>query len=170
MENEFDKPLLLTKTEKGSNPIIRFEGDDNSFSSTNFLEKHDFFENLLSTSLSSENPFLTEAPATGVDSVILRGWKNIENVPARLIEKYDEIVVLECLIDKETRHYEEREFRLKLFDGYDLSIGALFYLRVFERPNEIRMEIHDDPRLVFESDFPKGDFARLFKESKLFKK
>jgi hypothetical protein len=106
----------------------------------------------------------------GSDSLTLKAWKNIENISARLIEHSDDIVVLECLLDKELGIYEEREFRKTLFEGYELKIGNLFYLRFFDRQNETRMEIHNDPRLTSVEDFPKKNFVDLFKNSKLFKK
>jgi len=47
------------------------------------------------------------------------------------------------LIDRETGICEERGFRSSLFDGYNLKIGDLFYLRFFKRPNEMKMEVHN---------------------------
>lgn len=104
------------------------------------------------------------------ESVVLNTWKNIENVSAQLIEVQDDLVILECLIDKENKIYEEREFRKSLFEGYDLSQGNLFYLRVFDRPNETKLEIHEDPKRSRASDFPKRNFSKLFSDSVLFKK
>jgi hypothetical protein len=106
----------------------------------------------------------------GSDAVFIINWKNVENIPARLIEKFDKIVVLECLIDKEEGIYEEREFKSSLFEGFDLTIGNLFYIRYFERPNEARIEILDNPKLTSAEDFPTINFDQLFKDSKLFKK
>jgi len=68
------------------------------------------------------------------------------------------------------RIYEEREFLLSLFTGYDLIIGNLFLLRIFERKNEIRIEIHNGSGLTMEDDFPKLDFVKEFSNSRLFKK
>jgi hypothetical protein len=95
-------------------------------------------------------------------------WRNYENVSARLVEQYDDVVVLECLIDKENGLYEERLFRVSLFEGFRLEIGDLFYLRFFERQNEDRMEIHGK-ELVAPDDFPKLDYKKAFSGSKLFK-
>ncbi|MBL7763395.1 MAG: hypothetical protein JNL23_08200 [Chitinophagaceae bacterium] len=107
---------------------------------------------------------------SGTDAVIFAAWKNTYNISARLIEHYDEVVMLECLIDKEEKVYETREYQSSLFLGYDLIIGSLFFLRYFERKNEVRLEVHNDPRLTSLDDFPKTDFKKLFNESKLFKK
>lgn len=104
------------------------------------------------------------------DSILLETWKNVENFPARLIESYDNVVILECLVDKDNSLYDEREFSTTLFKGYSLEIGSLFYLRIFERRNEIRMEIHNDPGLTFKNDFPKENFEDKFKNSSFFNK
>lgn len=128
---------------------------------------------VLVSSLSPEGSYRLgssiRAESIGKDTVSFKGWKNTENISARLIERYDDKVILECLIDKDEEFYEEREFSESLFEGYDLELGTLFYLRVFKRPNEIRMEVHCDPRLVNPSDFAKIDFEDAFKKSKLFK-
>jgi len=111
-----------------------------------------------------------ETPSQYSDRIVIQGWKNIENISARLIEYSSDQIILECLIDKENSIYEERIFRPSLFSNYKLEIGNLFYLRFFERPNEIKMEVHDDPDLTFKEDFQKLDFVAEFKDSKLFRK
>ena len=57
-----------------------------------------------------------------------------------------------------------------MFEGYDTSLGSLYLLRIFERQNELRIEIHNDPDLTLKDDFPKLNFAQTFKDSRLFKK
>ena len=119
----------------------------------------------------TENLLSKSDTATQIsDRIVIQGWKNVENISARLIEFSEDHVVLECLIDKENKIYEERMFRPSLFINYKLVLGNLFYLRFFERPNEIKMEVHDDPSLTFSDDFPKLDFVAEFKNSKLFRK
>lgn len=113
---------------------------------------------------------IKEVTFLGSDAIFLERWKNVENISARLIEFYEDVVILECLIDRELGIYQEREFSASLFLEYELRIGDLFYLRVFERPSEMKLEIHNDPNLTFEKDFPKLDFKQLFNKSKLFKK
>jgi hypothetical protein len=103
------------------------------------------------------------------DKVIITSWKNVENISARIVDSYDSSVILECLIDKEIGIYEEREFRASLFEGYEIKQGNLFYLRIFERKNEVKLEIHDDPGLTRIEDFPKMDFFERFSKSRLFK-
>ncbi len=101
---------------------------------------------------------------------ILKAWKNVVNIKAQLIDFDDDFVRMECLLDKETKHYEAWEFPTTLFEDYELRLGKLFYLQYFERSKEIKLEIHDNPDLVLASDFPKIDFAKKFGQSKLFKK
>lgn len=150
---------------------------------TGFALRDELFKNLFdsvenvnpSRISSSESPIERQKQIDQIsspihDRIILSGWKTLENISARLIEFSSDQVVLECLIDKENRIYEERVFLPSLFNGYDLKIGNLFYLRFFERQNEIKLEIHDDPDLTSEDDFPKLDFVSEFKNSKLFKK
>jgi len=158
------------------------EETEDIFKSSHFIDQEVFLKNLLNTkdhvepSLKTESEIprkialpQSEAVSTVSDSVILKGWKNIENISARLIESNDEQVILECLIDKENKIYEERIFRPSLFKGLNKNIGSLFYLRFYERSNELKMQIHDDPELTFKDDFPKLDYVQKFKNSRLFK-
>lgn len=161
--------------------LVSLKAKEQPFNSPYFSEKNDNFNSLLNIQSTSESSIslqqsrnseeiLGTSPTIGSDAVIIRGWRNVGNISARLIEFYDTVVVLECLIDKELGIYEEREFRLSLFSEGDLKIGNLFYLRIFERKYESRIEIHSDPKLTFIEDFPKMDFKRFFEKSKLFKK
>lgn len=155
---------------------------ENVHESSGFNFRDELLKNLFDSldNVTPQRINLTESPSENLpskdtyaqisDRIILQGWKNIENISARLIESSSDQVVLECLIDKENRIYEERIFRPSLFNDYKLEVGNLFYLRFFERPNEIKMEIHDDPDLTFKDDFPKLDFVAEFKDSKLFSK
>lgn len=150
--------------------------ESETYSSTNFHTKQEVLKGLLdsqqlstSTDTISRLHSLEQLTTFGTDTVVFRGWKNVENISARLIEVYDDNVILECLVDKDKGIYEEREFRASLFEGYNLSLGSLFYLRFFDRPNETRMEVHNDPKLSFKEDFPERDFREIFSRSKLFK-
>jgi hypothetical protein len=158
-----------------------FEENSDEFNSPKFLERDSLLKGLLNPDehkspsffqfeeFSEKQVSLTELPTTvSSDKIILSGWKNVENISSRLIEKYDETVVLECLIDRESGIYEERIFRSSLFSEYNLCEGQLFYLRFFERKNEIKMEVHDGLGIVQETDFPKFNFVEKFKNSKLF--
>lgn len=151
--------------------------DSSIHDSKEFLVKKEFINDLLNPN-EKKDPSIKlceEHPASEIfmeqfsDRIVITSWKNVENISARLINSYDNSVILECLIDKETGTYEEREFRASLFDGYVLKQGNLFYLRVFERQNEIKLEIHDDPGLTRIEDFPKMDFVEKFSNSRLFK-
>ncbi len=157
--------------------IKNIESEEDSLISIKFMEQIEFKRNLLNAydnklplaKLDEEKETSRERLSEYSDVVVIQGWKNVENISSRLIEHCDDNVVLECLIDREEGIYEEREFRSSLFTGYNLDIGNLFYLRIFERPNEIRIEIHDDPELTLKDDFPKLDFVEKYKSSRLFK-
>ncbi|MCY7362978.1 MAG: hypothetical protein LH629_13080 [Ignavibacteria bacterium] len=92
------------------------------------------------------------------EGVIIRGWKILENVSSKVIGFDDETVFLECLVDKENKQYEEREFLILLFEGLELKVGKYFKLCTYRRMNQIMMEVIDNPKLILEDDFPKFDF------------
>jgi hypothetical protein len=102
--------------------------------------------------------------------IILKGWRLIEDVSAKLIEIYENTVVLECLIDKENHVYQEREFGNHLFEGYSLKVGQLFKISRYIRNNQEMIEVKDNPKLVLETDFPQIDFAKKFGNMVLKKK
>lgn len=171
----------LSNPKNSSSSGLRLEEKVEHFNSRFFSDKDDLIKDLLKTQ-SPESTSLyrsrdidkfglneQEETLTPSQTITLYGWRNIENISARLIESYDDVIVLECLVDKESSTYEEREFRKTLFEGYDLKLGTLFYLRFFERPHEMRMEVHNDPSLHFLDDFPTMDFKGTFEKSKLFK-
>lgn len=153
-----------------------------TFTGPGFITKTEFLEDLFDASkydnpevlkisdiVATKPQSIKEVGVAPSDKVVILGWKNVENISARLIEIWDDQVVLECLIDKENAIYEERSFRKSLFEGYDIEIGNLFFIRFFERPHELKMEIHNDPGLTNIDDFPKMEFVKRFKGHKLFK-
>lgn len=117
----------------------------------------------------SESKTIDFPGAEFTERIIISNWKNVENISARLIEKFENTIVLECLMDRDQGIYEERLFPISLFEDYELEIGNYFFLRFFNRKNEIRLEIHNDPGLTLEEDFPKIDFVERFRKSRLFK-
>ncbi|MCD4793868.1 MAG: hypothetical protein K8R54_11575 [Bacteroidales bacterium] len=99
----------------------------------------------------------------------LHSWNLVASISAKLLEYDDDYVLLECLIDKDERIYEEREFNRSKFKLFDLEEGKLFKLQFFERPYETMMRILDKLGLVSENDFPDIDFESKFKDSPIFK-
>lgn len=161
---------------KADTRLEEFENDDNILISENFLIKNDFLKDLFPVDPEKAETEFCEEEKKDIevtyssDNIIISGWKNVENISARLIDYYTDTVMLECLIDKDNGIFEEREFRFSLFEGYKMEIGNLFLLRIFERQNEIRIEIHNDPGLTLKDDFPQFSFVEKFKDSRLFKK
>jgi hypothetical protein len=153
--------------------------EESKLNSPIFIEKKSLLKNLINSNESSiplETRDENNSKEEDVDylnlisdKVIITNWKNIENISARLIENCGENIVLECLIDKENSIYEERIFETSLFEGYNIEIGSLFYLRFFKRKNEAKMEVHEGKGIVLEEDFPKLNFKEIFSSSKLFK-
>jgi hypothetical protein len=175
-----DTEVFDNNSAKEIKTLISFDlpfDDSGVHDSKGFLIKKEFINDLLNFNekkdpflkLCEGQPFSEVSTEQFTDRVIITSWKNVENISARLIDSYDSSVILECLIDKESGIYEEREFRASLFNGYDIKQGNLFYLRVFERQNEVKLEIHDDPGLTRIEDFPKMDFVEKFSKSRLFK-
>jgi hypothetical protein len=180
MDIKFSFSDLISQEHTKTDSLVRLNDPDDGYSSFKFQQNklllQDIFSNsgLTTRSTDSVNSVsVSNSPQTfnfNADSVAIKPWKSVENISARLIEFYDNVVVLECLIDKENGIYEEREFRSSLFNGYDMTVGNLFYLRIFDRDNQTRMEVHNDPDLTNAEDFPKMNFTKLFSNSKLFAK
>lgn len=156
--------------------LEEYDINNESLISKDFFIKNEFLKNLFSNETTLLKTELKEVEnkeneiTQYSDKVIISNWKNVENISSRIIEYYDNTVVLECLIDKENWIYEEREFRSSLFQGYDMKIGNLFLLRIYERQNEIKIEIHNDLGLTLIEDFPNTSFVENFQNSRLFKK
>lgn len=171
--------LEKTSTENSIN-LIHLRQSEEDFNSPFFSEKKNISKGFFNNHSSSESTISISKfdvseklaktfTALASETIFISGWKNVENISSRLIEIYENTVVLECLIDRELNIFEEREFRSSLFSEEDLALGNLFLLRVFDRQNESRLEIHTDPKLTLQKDFPNIDFPALFKKSKLFK-
>lgn len=88
-------------------------------------------------------------------------------IPARLLNKYDDIYLLECLIDSQNKIYEEREFNKSLFDGFPDGVGTIFILELTKLQNEERLKVFYEESYS-EDYFPKMDLDTIFKKSKLF--
>ncbi|HED37178.1 MAG TPA: hypothetical protein ENI76_02885 [Ignavibacteria bacterium] len=179
MENEIlkiDQGLFDKDSTSEFETLIHGEQvNENIFNSDFFTKKNDFIDKLLPPDfqlpqISSEETTAKEINTFRVDDIIISRWKNVENISSRVVEYFDDTVILECLIDKDLKIYEEREFGSSLFADYDLETGSLFLLRIFERKNEIRIEVHNDSGLTLEDDFPKLDFVKEFSKSRLFKR
>jgi hypothetical protein len=89
-------------------------------------------------------------------------------IPAKLLNIYDDIYLLECLIDSQNKIYEEREFNKSLFDGFPDKIGTIFILELTKLQNEERLKVFYEESYSEEDYFPKIDLDLYFKKSKLF--
>lgn len=152
-ENIF-KNILTKETEKSP-----FE-----FETFRYFLKEEFKKNLYEIAddkFTDSKPVEDKRISLSEGSFII-GWKLVQTESARLTEFDEEKVVLECLIDKEEKIYEEKEFKATYFQGYTLQIGKLFKLCFYERPNQVMMEVKDNPNLISENDFPKNQFQEKY--------
>jgi hypothetical protein len=100
----------------------------------------------------------------GFESVQFQTWQLVANISSNVLYADDNVVGLECLLDKEEKVFEEREFSRKLFNGFSVEPGTLFKVCLYERQNEERIEIKSGANgLVQAEDFPKMDFYSKFK-------
>jgi hypothetical protein len=104
------------------------------------------------------------------EGVTFPTWKIVANISSKLLYFDELIVCLECLIDKEQKIYEEREFQKSLFDGFQLDKGALFKICIYERKNQQMIEVKEGEKLVSSDDFPIIDFFSEFGDMNLEKK
>lgn len=100
----------------------------------------------------------------GFENVQFQTWKMVANISSKVLHSDDNVVGLECLLDKEEKVFEEREFSRKLFKGFSVEPGSLFKVCLYERQNEERIEIKSGANGLVQSDeFPKTDFYSKFK-------
>jgi hypothetical protein len=120
-------------------------------------------------SRSGDTTLTLETKIALVNEVHIKSWKLIANISSKLIDFDESLVSLECLLDKEERIYEEREFDIALFNGYNLEIGKLFKVCIYQRENQRMIDIKDDSKLISTDDFPEIDLYTPFKNIKLNK-
>ncbi len=107
------------------------------------------------------NPFVStgieqkmEHSLTGQD--FIRGgflasesWTKVESFQARIIEIDKNIVVCECIIDKENKEFEIREFRRELFNHLgELKVNMPLILICKERAGSARIDIKSGKNIV----------------------
>lgn len=96
-------------------------------------------------------------------------WRNIENISSKIIEIGEEQIIVECLIDKETLHYQRRSLNKSLFKYIeDLSPGKLILIRVYEYPPETKFRIEDGTGIINDSDFQITGLFKNIHKAKMF--
>jgi len=100
----------------------------------------------------------------------LRTWKLVQNIPSQIVSYDDHEIVVECLVDRESRTYQERTFSRDIFEGYKLFETKKFLIQVYERSGGMKLEILDKDGLVSADDFPQVNFEKLFGNIDAFKK
>lgn len=110
---------------------------------------------------------LEEQGKNKAPSALLENWKLVDDISSKVIDFDREVVVLECLIDREQNFYEEREFQASLFKGYKIKIGSFFKVYIYERKNQMMIEIKNGVNLVSAADFPQIDLFEKYKDINL---
>lgn len=92
------------------------------------------------------------------EGVSLLSWQRVANISSKILYFDDDVVQIECLVDKENKLYEQKEFNRDFFVGLDLSIGYQFKLCFYKRNNQQMVEVMYDSQLVASDDFSSADF------------
>jgi len=124
-------------------------------------------ENLISDAASSDKLYSTLTLSEGT---VLKPWKNVANISSRILDIYDDVVLVECLVDRELMQYVETELPSSLFRNFELTIGQYCIIMHYERESSLHFEVNANPNLDLSSDFPSIDFSQEFKDSILFKR
>lgn len=76
-------------------------------------------------------------------------WDEVRTFDARIIEIKDSSVVLDCLMDRENKHFETRIFNKRLFKNFnDLNEGQYILIRQFSKPGKITFTLNNGEKLV----------------------
>ncbi len=165
---------ISSKSEVRSTDEIRIGGTDNNQSSESITTNRLTEVNFSNESVNPKNPTKDvlinlsdlQLPRQELfrlhEGNVIEPWKLVEDLSARLIDQYDETVVLECLIDREAKIYIETEMDISLFEGFSLEVGSLFKISKYTRTNEVRFVARSKPQLVSQGDFPKVDFQKKY--------
>jgi hypothetical protein len=100
----------------------------------------------------------------------IKPWKNIGNINAKILDIYDDVVLLECLVDRESKQYAEFEFSRTLFSAFDIKVGGYCVISKYQRDSALQLEINANPSMDLSIDFPTVEWVRQFKNSPIFKK
>ncbi|NJO00606.1 MAG: hypothetical protein HC880_01990 [Bacteroidia bacterium] len=97
-------------------------------------------------------------------------WIPKLNISGKVIDIMEDVVIVECLIDKEKRHYQKRAFSRSLFININsLDVGVLILIKTYEKPPEVKLKILDGKGIIPESDFTVEDIFDKVKKSPIFR-
>ena len=97
----------------------------------------------------------------------LSAWHLVTSYPCRVLDKYNDTVLIEVVINKEDREVEEREVSSTYFHGLKTHKGAFLKLQTYKRPNSGMFLFISGEDIVNDDDFPKVDFTELMKDDRL---
>lgn len=150
--------------------FIRNYSIDNGIEvSTQILEKKEnlFFDNIpVFNSIRNEQLRNNNIKIDTEGTQIINAWKLTSVFPSRLIEVTSSFVLLEVIVDDNI--FEEQEYDLILFDGFDLNKIKFFNIKCYERPREQKIVMTDGTDFLKREDFPIVDFSDLNDNNLIF--
>jgi hypothetical protein len=165
LSNEFEETIRTDFSETIDQ--ISFEENKEPLSKT---IRNDYSSAIDKKSINKTHKLLDHQDIFLGEGTYITGWRNTENRSSRIIEIYDQSILLECLIDKERKEYAEIEYKKTMFQDMELYIGKFLKLCFYERANQVMMEVIDNSKLIDENDFPKVELSKEFKNLILKKK
>jgi hypothetical protein len=137
---------------------------DNNYNSirekTNKSQLEEFLQDIKIENIQTSQTSLKELDLSdliiGHLNIIQEKWDYIENIDSQILEISDEYVILNCLIDKEKRIYQQRSFKKIFLNNINLEINQLVIIRIFGRAGEIRYKFEDGNNIIPSEyfDFP----------------
>ncbi len=101
-------------------------------------------------------------------------WLKKNKIPAIVTEIIDDrVVVLDCLLDKENKEYEERVFEYFFFQKIkQFAVGKLIQIIIYQMPGEIKYKFLDGEGTISRNDFlfeVEQDLQHKIENSDIFK-
>jgi len=90
--------------------------------------------------------------------IINENWQESLIFHAKIINITNEIVVCECLIDKENLTFQSRNFPRSLFEHiYGLCVGKFVFIKILSKPGSSRIDITDGKNFINKTYFDIND-------------
>ncbi|MFH4963886.1 hypothetical protein V8G69_02700 [Gaetbulibacter sp. M235] len=145
------KEAVLTEPNTKEFITLESEGEITSVipekvKSLNFEDSDNFINNIFS----------------GRDFISSETWASNEIIKSRIISSDDDYVYLDCILDIETMHFEQRQFHKSLFSNFKtLQTGGLVLIKLKSKPGSFRVDVYPGEGLVNPELF---DFNEEIKE------
>jgi len=81
-------------------------------------------------------------------------WNEYKMLDGRIIEVTDETVTVDCLLDRDEKIFEARDFDRRLFEGeVPMEKGRFVALRIAQRPGKFVITVYDGHKKVEREPF-----------------